>query len=186
MADIASHRQLYFLKKRNPALKVLLSIGGWTYSSNFGPAAGTPHGRAAFARSATQLVETYGLDGLDVDWEVSNRTLIPFTAQSSVSWCHSIPPTTGRHPTTSSCSRRPERLWINLPSPRTRHILMSFLLQLCVVSAVQDFGTGLNSHPQPGAPSKIDVLRIKEMDKYLSFWNLMLYDFAGRYISPSL
>lgn len=31
----------------------------------------------------------------------------------------------------------------------------------------------------PGGTDNIDVLKIPEMDKYLTFWNLMCYDFAG-------
>lgn len=40
-----------------------------TYSSNFAGAAESPEKRAAFAKSCIQLVENYGLDGIDVDWE---------------------------------------------------------------------------------------------------------------------
>lgn len=55
-------------KKRNRHLRVLLSIGGWTFSSNFPNLVHASH-RTRFCESAIRLLEDLGLDGIDIDWE---------------------------------------------------------------------------------------------------------------------
>lgn len=67
-AVAAQLAQLRALKKRNPALKVMLSVGGWE-AEGFSDAALTPQSRDVFARSAVALLREHQLDGIDLDWE---------------------------------------------------------------------------------------------------------------------
>lgn len=71
--DTINFRHLNELKKQNPALKVVVSIGGWTWSGRFSDAVLTDTACAAFAASAADIVRKYDLDGVDIDWEYPGR-----------------------------------------------------------------------------------------------------------------
>ncbi|MBQ9996268.1 MAG: chitinase [Clostridia bacterium] len=51
-----------------PEMKILLSVGGWG-AGGFSIMSRTPEGIAKFTASCVDAVETYGLDGIDLDWE---------------------------------------------------------------------------------------------------------------------
>ncbi|GIG00599.1 glycosyl hydrolase family 18 protein [Catellatospora citrea] len=77
--------QLRKLKAKHPHLKVLISIGGWTYSKYFSDVAATPASREKFVRSCIDIYIKGNLpvyngaggpgsaanifDGIDLDWE---------------------------------------------------------------------------------------------------------------------
>ena len=66
------------LKKQKPELKVLLSVGGWC-SGRFSEMASTDSTRRAFAADCRRVADTYGLDGIDIDWEY------PTSSESGIS-----------------------------------------------------------------------------------------------------
>jgi chitinase len=69
--------QLFKLKKKYPHIKVIYSVGGWTWSGGFTQAAANP---AAFAQSCYDMINDPQLiqdgkrlfDGVDIDWEYPN------------------------------------------------------------------------------------------------------------------
>jgi chitinase len=67
--DTTNFRRLTAARSRNPALRILISIGGWSWSKHFSDAVLTDSSRTVFAASATAIVAEYGLDGVDIDWE---------------------------------------------------------------------------------------------------------------------
>ncbi|KAH7332640.1 glycoside hydrolase [Rhizoctonia solani] len=138
-------KQLYLLKKANRHLKVLLSIGGWSYSSALHPIVVDPQKRARFTETAVTLLEDLGLDGLDVDYEY----------------------------------------------PQDEEQAQGYVDLLCELRLALDahaHNKGTNYHfaltvAAPCGPSQYEKLHAQEMDKYLTFWNLMSYDYAGSWDS---
>ncbi|KAJ3973469.1 glycoside hydrolase family 18 protein [Lentinula raphanica] len=134
-------KAIYLLKKANRHLKVLLSIGGWTYSPSFHPVVLSPALRARFVESAVGLLEDYGLDGLDVDYEYPQDEA---QARGYVDLLRELREALDRH-------------------ARGKDAACRFLLTIAA----------------PCGPDNYKRLRIREMDGYLDFWNMMAYDFAG-------
>ena len=62
------------LKQQNPKLKVLLSIGGWG-SGRFSEMAASKENRQKFANDCLRVVEEFGLDGIDIDWEYPTQSM---------------------------------------------------------------------------------------------------------------
>jgi chitinase len=67
--DAENFSFLLSLKKENPSLTVLVSVGGWLWSTNFSDISVTSKTRAVFIDSVMEFLTQYKLDGLDIDWE---------------------------------------------------------------------------------------------------------------------
>jgi chitinase len=67
--DATNLAQLTALRKQNPSLRILISVGGWNGSASFSDIALTPQSRAGFIQSTLDFLKSYDLDGVDVDWE---------------------------------------------------------------------------------------------------------------------
>ena len=67
--DAENFQVLAALRKTHPHLKVLVSVGGWTWSKGFSDVALTAASRKVFVDSAVAFVRRHDLDGFDVDWE---------------------------------------------------------------------------------------------------------------------
>jgi len=67
--DTLNFRHLNLLKNDNPSLKILISIGGWTWSGRFSDVVLTDTSRQRFVASAIAIIKKFNLDGIDIDWE---------------------------------------------------------------------------------------------------------------------
>jgi chitinase len=67
--DAKNFASLTALKRTNPSLTVLVSVGGWLWSTNFSDVSLTPQSRKVFIQSVVDFLTRYDLDGLDIDWE---------------------------------------------------------------------------------------------------------------------
>ncbi|MEL3906379.1 MAG: glycoside hydrolase family 18 protein [Treponema sp.] len=60
--------RLQKIRELRPDIRILLSIGGWT-ADGFSDAALTAESRALFVSTTKQVLQEYGFEGVDMDWE---------------------------------------------------------------------------------------------------------------------
>lgn len=157
-------KAIYNLKKQNRHLKVLLSIGGWTYSPSFHPVVVNPALRAKFVESSVKLLEDFGLDGLDVDYEypADNSQAVGYVALLEEM--------------RTALDKHAEKKGFGC----------KFLLSVSVVLVTHVNAQSLHQIAAPCGPDNYKKLHVAAMDKSLDFWNLMAYDFCKFLPSHSL
>lgn len=69
LSDEANFAVLRSVREQHSHLRLLIAVGGWTWSGNFSDMALTPESRKIFIDSAVDYVREHDLDGLDLDWE---------------------------------------------------------------------------------------------------------------------
>ena len=57
----------------NAGAEIYPSLGGWTLSDPFPAMSASAPARSRFAENCVDLIKEYGFDGIDIDWEVSNK-----------------------------------------------------------------------------------------------------------------
>lgn len=60
--------QLQEIKKMNPDITILLSVGGWS-AGGFSEGAATSEGRDKMITTGLEVLKNYPFDGIDLDWE---------------------------------------------------------------------------------------------------------------------
>ncbi|ORY34229.1 glycoside hydrolase superfamily [Naematelia encephala] len=143
------------LRGINPNLKVIGGVGGWAYDVPFRPASQTDSSRSAFAQQVKSFIDTFNLNGVDIDWE--------FPVYGSQGY--KLP--------TSDPNARPRD---DDDAPNFALLLQAIrsaigsdkLLSVALPSRQQDMLAYTNS------------TIVALMDSSLDFWNVMSYDAVNR------
>src|SRR5918993_4694717 len=67
--DTTTLRKLVAFKNRHPTLKISIALGGWGGCKPCSEVFASGQGRVEFAQSALDMLNYFGADGLDLDWE---------------------------------------------------------------------------------------------------------------------
>uniref|UniRef100_A0A0B6ZKM5 Uncharacterized protein n=2 Tax=Arion vulgaris TaxID=1028688 RepID=A0A0B6ZKM5_9EUPU len=68
--SVGMYERVTNMRKKNPKLKILLSVGGWNMASApFTVMVATEESRQTFIKTAIEFLRLWKFDGLDLDWE---------------------------------------------------------------------------------------------------------------------
>lgn len=67
--DSALITKMVALKQRNPDLKVMIAMGGWSACKDCSEVFSRADGRKTFAKTTKEILNFFHADGIDIDWE---------------------------------------------------------------------------------------------------------------------
>ncbi|UUX92542.1 glycosyl hydrolase family 18 protein [Methanoplanus endosymbiosus] len=153
--------QMMKFKEAYPAVKMMVSVGGWSNSDQFHEAAATDESRRKFADSAVEFIRKYNFDGVDIDWEYP---------------CVKRPPT-GQYDHGAPYADDTERETYTLFLKELRETLDK---------AGEEDGKYYELSAAVGAgKDKIELTEPEIYQQYLDFINLMTYDYHGAWDSTT-
>ncbi|MEX0735211.1 MAG: glycoside hydrolase family 18 protein [Steroidobacteraceae bacterium] len=140
-------KSLLALRKQNPQLKVIVSVGGWT-ADGFSDAALTEASRNTFAQSVVELLREHAVDGIDLDWEYPGQGVagIKYRAEDKQNFTLLLKTLRAQLDAASDAERR---------SGRERYVLT-------IASADREY---------------FDHTAMEKLHVYLDWLNIMSYDF---------
>ncbi len=156
------------LRKYNPNLATLISIGGWNEGSNkYSAMVSNAGSRATFVASVVEFLKKYELDGLDLDWyvEIITLTYSKFL-QIILLFFREYPAMKA----VNDQDRTPGR-----DADKADYI--SLLRELR--AAFEPYGFILSAAVSAGKPTIDRAYDVPQVSKYLDIINLMCYDYHG-------
>eukprot|EP01083_Nonionella_stella_P235989 829252_1 len=155
--DPTMYKQIINYKSTNPNLKVMISVGGWNFPSNFySTMVANQTARTVFIQSVIAYMDQYGFDGLDIDWEYPGSA--PRTDEVRIS-CTEFRAETdkGGDPVNDRANL------LKLVQEARQAFGTKYLLTVATQADVGKANAGFN---------------IAEMSKVIDAWNLMSYDYT--------
>ncbi|KAJ3011210.1 UNVERIFIED_CONTAM: hypothetical protein HDU68_001781, partial [Siphonaria sp. JEL0065] len=167
------------VKKANPQLKYLISIGGW-YDSNLFSAATEPQYIDKFVTSIVEFVKFFGFDGVDFDWEYPG-------------WEHGGQPAfagdangNGNAESMTDCSETtcayPSR---SNDMAKFNAMVTQVRAQLKASGKTKSGNDYLISMAAPAGYDKMNKLDVKTICSQLDYINIMTYDIHGEWESTT-
>ena len=142
-------------KQQNPGLKVLISVGGWTFpSAMFSKMVSTQQNRAAFIASLKQFISKHSFDGVDIDWEYPCSK--PRTDMVKIT-CNQI--------------KQVDDAGGKCPDDTNNFVSL-------VQELRQALGSMLITVASPAASKDWTHIRLQDMTKYIDYFHVMAYDYT--------
>jgi len=180
------------MKKNNPQLEVVLSIGGWNFHAHsWSVMVADSKARAAFINSCANFLVDFNLDGIDIDWELPGMAATDKTTQmtscccgrtgclqdsASCSWFRPCDPGEG---TCTTCAHGGKPDEGTCPNHDKGGSSEDFENLVTLVKEMKEtFPSGKKvTIAGPASTKELAKWKLSDLNQYVDRWHVMNYDY---------